>query len=704
MLKFANDPLLLKSFVREAFDVEYAAVLGAASDDRIGLLSALILKAGRFDESEHPRGDDGRFIGREVIHEAKSDPAKADALRAKTTDPEQRKKLDAALGGETDLGRTKAGLHREKVQQSKAEKKATVDKVRQLANDISTARRGGEPVSSEHYKELAAHLPQLTIQELRSVRGKLAASFGGSTRRDEMVAKLLAHAKQKAELLHAAESYGDTDPLDFGAFDTYEGNSVSAKAPGGEERDTTHADRMAQRHAVENAVEGPVKVADTGRSLADKGSPLAVAKKVPDEALTEHLNRKEGGDELRPAGPGSDSGLVGDKGGLPGTSEDEPRDGQVRPAAEGTPPAEQGKPRATEPARSDAVAGGVEPKTAPHSPAEATASIKDILHKIRGYDIDQGEVKASLDKLDSMSAPHLLEVANSIDAGTGLTLKSPKAKILKQVKEMVVRAQKSVLHAIEGQQGKTYDERLAQHRKQVGYAPAADKPKPLPPLKAKPVDTRPYGQRDTADDHEMTGVNPRGTQNNLPQTGNNTSTTVDSSAGKADTVPVEPQPAALKQESKMDIAKKTRKPKSAPVPKPNAEGSKKVWADFQSSQGTAKRALDAVLHNAGIRDASGMKDEPEIDQKELAVELHRALNIPLHADRLAPAHNALVRALAHIDPEEAAKYPIRPDDYAPPERGYQDHVFDPELFRQYRQRSEAAAARGRAFDRSGWDS
>ncbi len=161
-------------------------------------------------------------------------------------------------------------------------------------------------------------------------------------------------------------------------------------------------------------------------------------------------------------------------------------------------------PGATGPASPDAVAGGVAtPKTAPHSPAEATASIKDVLHKIRGYDIDPGEVKATLDKLDSMSAPHLLEVANSLDAGTGLTPKSPKAKVLKQVKEMVVRAQKSVLHAIEGQRGNTYDERLAQHRKQVGYVPAVEKPKPLPPLKAKPVDTRPYGQRDTADQERM---------------------------------------------------------------------------------------------------------------------------------------------------------------------------------------------------------
>jgi len=51
-----------------------------------------------FDSSKHPRGDDGRFIGREQIHAAKSDPELAQKLRDKTTDPDERKKLDAALG------------------------------------------------------------------------------------------------------------------------------------------------------------------------------------------------------------------------------------------------------------------------------------------------------------------------------------------------------------------------------------------------------------------------------------------------------------------------------------------------------------------------------------------------------------------------------------------------------------------------------
>lgn len=167
-----------------------------------------------FDSSKHPRGDDGRFIGREAIHAAKSDPALAEKLREKTTDPEERKKLDAALAGEADLGRTKAGLHRERVAASKQQKAERIGKVRKLAEEISMARRGGEDVPPEHFTELAAELPHLTVGQLRSVRESLAASFWGRRRRDEMVTALVRHAKVMAERKRAEQEA--TDALDFG--------------------------------------------------------------------------------------------------------------------------------------------------------------------------------------------------------------------------------------------------------------------------------------------------------------------------------------------------------------------------------------------------------------------------------------------------------------------------------------------------------
>jgi len=212
------------------------------------IFDALHRKA--FDESKHPRGDDGRFIGREQIHAAKSDPELAQKLRDKTTDPTERAKLDAALEGKSDLGRTKAGLHREQVSQRRQDRKERVAKAQELANEISMARRGGEPVPSSHFRELAEVLPAMTVAELRSVRGKLAASFGGDRRRDDMVLRLLEHAKNKAALLETAEKYGDTDPLDFGSLNEYvsEGN---AHGPGENPNPPEqHGGRMQQRHEI----------------------------------------------------------------------------------------------------------------------------------------------------------------------------------------------------------------------------------------------------------------------------------------------------------------------------------------------------------------------------------------------------------------------------------------------------------------------
>jgi hypothetical protein len=61
-------------------------------------------KLGRYfkawDHSKHPRDDHGRFLSKDSIAEAKHDPAKADALRARTTNPKQRAKLEEQLEGD----------------------------------------------------------------------------------------------------------------------------------------------------------------------------------------------------------------------------------------------------------------------------------------------------------------------------------------------------------------------------------------------------------------------------------------------------------------------------------------------------------------------------------------------------------------------------------------------------------------------------
>lgn len=56
-----------------------------------------LLLAGRWKESDHPRGDNGRWITKDEISSAKRDPRKADALRARVSDPKQRALLEHRL-------------------------------------------------------------------------------------------------------------------------------------------------------------------------------------------------------------------------------------------------------------------------------------------------------------------------------------------------------------------------------------------------------------------------------------------------------------------------------------------------------------------------------------------------------------------------------------------------------------------------------
>lgn len=58
-----------------------------------------------YEESEHPRGDDGKWITKDEIGAAKGDPKKAAELRSKVTDPQQRAKLDKAIGDKQSGGR-----------------------------------------------------------------------------------------------------------------------------------------------------------------------------------------------------------------------------------------------------------------------------------------------------------------------------------------------------------------------------------------------------------------------------------------------------------------------------------------------------------------------------------------------------------------------------------------------------------------------
>ncbi|AMV27543.1 hypothetical protein VT84_24290 [Gemmata sp. SH-PL17] len=59
-----------------------------------------------YNEADHPRDDHGQWVHKDDIQAAKSDPAKADELRAQVTHPAQRAKLDALLSSGTPNDQT----------------------------------------------------------------------------------------------------------------------------------------------------------------------------------------------------------------------------------------------------------------------------------------------------------------------------------------------------------------------------------------------------------------------------------------------------------------------------------------------------------------------------------------------------------------------------------------------------------------------
>ena len=146
-----------------------------------------------WDSAKHPRGDDGRFISRDAIADAKGDPAKEEELRKRVTDPAERKKLDAALGGDTELGRTRRGQARADAAERRKTRQASKEKATEVLRRI---RANGE-VTADDVRDLADHLPALTVAELRLHREALMAKLGGRRVKDQYVRSLVEHARGK---------------------------------------------------------------------------------------------------------------------------------------------------------------------------------------------------------------------------------------------------------------------------------------------------------------------------------------------------------------------------------------------------------------------------------------------------------------------------------------------------------------------------
>jgi hypothetical protein len=207
-------------------------VVGEESDD--------VHKAAKWESDKHPRDDRGRFVSREAIHAAKSDPKKAKELRKRVTDPAERKKLDAAIAGETDTGRTQAGLKKEAAQKRRETRQLSVKEVQRLTSAILLRPDLATP---EQFAALIPHLDKLTVAELRNARVKLGASWRAQRlRRAEMVERLKEFAASAANDLRPS---AEVHPKPGDLF------SAGRRAVIGKDKEQAKKDRAAERRRLQ---------------------------------------------------------------------------------------------------------------------------------------------------------------------------------------------------------------------------------------------------------------------------------------------------------------------------------------------------------------------------------------------------------------------------------------------------------------------
>lgn len=184
----------LKAIVTQVFDAELRAVSGLPVDQRHAAVIGLLRKAANWNSDLHPRDKAGRFISKEKLQAAKSDPELAAELRERVA-PKDADKLEAVLSGDKDPGRTRRGEQRHQSRQ----KRAATESDRRRAHRL--AMRAFEPggLGYDDYEELAGLLPSLTVEQLRAVRSAVGASWGGQRlKRQGMVDTLVAFARQQA--------------------------------------------------------------------------------------------------------------------------------------------------------------------------------------------------------------------------------------------------------------------------------------------------------------------------------------------------------------------------------------------------------------------------------------------------------------------------------------------------------------------------
>ncbi len=177
-----------KAFICEVFAGDLTEIARAPVGERQGLAAALVRKAANWDASIHPRGDDGRFISKDKLQAAKTDPKVAAELRARTTKPAERAKLDKVIGGEADPGRSAHGERRHQAQQRREAKGKAVGRAKEIAEAV-----GAGTATAADVQELAGHLDHLTVPQLQYLRSFTGG--GAGKRKADVVASLLAAAR-----------------------------------------------------------------------------------------------------------------------------------------------------------------------------------------------------------------------------------------------------------------------------------------------------------------------------------------------------------------------------------------------------------------------------------------------------------------------------------------------------------------------------
>ncbi len=425
-----------------------------------------------YDESLHPRSKNGRFIAKDAIHDAKSDPVLAEKLRDEVR-PEDSEKLEAAIGGHVDLGRTKAGQRKHETKQKREAKKNSEAEVMRLTRAWG---EGGEGVTADHLHALADHLPNLTRDQLIAARTRIRErlGWGRSAKKQAMVDKLKEWAKGEAAKLETpteepakeaepavvaeAPPPAPEEPLVELPFDPHD---HAANALGKQQSEAWAAEPRTPEQGDDESVgdwlrrqmaalpkAAPAKADDqhTHDSLksalqtaVDKhqrnGTSLTPIHQLRDEMQTKFpgMTKDEFDDAVKDQFKRTGSHrMLSISGNAQGEATPEQIKAGVRHVGENmfyiTPNGDQTAAEKRARQTREAVGGkssgnsAMEPaaKATPQRTAEVAAHIKDVYDNAARSGVEIESLRDSLKQLQGLSKPQLIEVAKGIKADKGL--------------------------------------------------------------------------------------------------------------------------------------------------------------------------------------------------------------------------------------------------------------------------------------------